>query len=88
MEQNQSWTLYLRAAQNLQRQGDYKQAEKILKSGLGNLEKCLLEAKQAEAEMLLSLLELYSAQGQVEEVQALEARLGKTPTCERVRRNS
>lgn len=68
-----AWDIYLKAAIRLQQQGDHEQAEKILKSGLRDLEKYMHEAQLARGQFLDSLLALYDRQGKHEE--ALKLRM-------------
>lgn len=55
-----TWILYTQAAESLVKQGDYLQAEKILRSGISALQGYLDDASRAKNEMHRSLSEILS----------------------------
>lgn len=70
-----AWDIYLKAAARLQQQGDTEQAEKILKSGLKDLERYMSEAEVARSQFLDTLLALYDTQGKHEEALKIRTRM-------------
>lgn len=55
--------------------GDYRQAEKLLKSSLKSAEQQMVTVEYAIVEILKSLLEVYEAQGKEDDAIAMQSRL-------------